>query len=91
MKSMDWRHTFSPVKKNFKSAHSAGKIMLILFWDTNGPVLEPYQEKGETVNNVRYSAMLEGKLKFQFAVVVAGFYSEASFFSMRVRDNTLLL
>jgi hypothetical protein len=29
----------------------------------NGPVLELYQEKGETVNSVRYSTTLEEKLK----------------------------
>jgi hypothetical protein len=29
----------------------------------NGPILEHHQEKGLTVNGVRYSAMLEEKLK----------------------------
>jgi hypothetical protein len=57
---MEWRYTSSPAKKNFKSAPSAGKIMLTLFWDMNGPILEHCQE---TVNSVRYSTMLEEKLK----------------------------
>jgi hypothetical protein len=30
----------SLVKRKFKSAPSAGKRMLTLFWDMNGPVLE---------------------------------------------------
>jgi hypothetical protein len=33
----------------------AGKLMLTLFWDMNGQILERYQEKGETVNSMRYS------------------------------------
>jgi histone-lysine N-methyltransferase SETMAR len=61
--SMEWQHTPSPAMKKFKSAPSAGKLMLTLFWDMNGPLLEHYQQKGETVNSVRYSTMLEEKLK----------------------------
>jgi hypothetical protein len=61
--SMEWRHTSSPVKKKLKLAPSAGKLMLTLFWDINGPILEHYQEKGETDNSVRYSTMLEETLK----------------------------
>jgi hypothetical protein len=37
--------------------------MLTLFWDMNGPILEHYQEKGETVNSISYSPILEEKLK----------------------------
>jgi hypothetical protein len=36
--------------------------MLKFFWDMNGPVLENYQENGETVNSIRYRIMLEEKL-----------------------------
>jgi hypothetical protein len=61
--SMEWRHTFSPAKKKFKSTPSARKLMLTMFWDINGPILEHYQEKGETVNSVRYSTMPAEKLK----------------------------
>jgi hypothetical protein len=50
-------------KEKFKSAPSARKLMLTLFRDINGQILEQYQEKGETVNSVRYSAILQGKLK----------------------------
>jgi histone-lysine N-methyltransferase SETMAR len=60
---MEWRHTFSPAKKKFKSAPSVGKLMLTLFWFMNGPILEHHQEKGETDNSVRYSAVLEEELK----------------------------
>jgi histone-lysine N-methyltransferase SETMAR len=50
-------------QENFKFPPSAGKLMLTLFWDMNRPILEHYQEKVETVNSVRYSTMLEEKLK----------------------------
>jgi histone-lysine N-methyltransferase SETMAR len=59
--SMEWPQTSFPAKKKFKSAPSARKLMLTLFWDTNGPSLIHYQEKGETVNSVRYRTMLEEK------------------------------
>jgi hypothetical protein len=59
---MEWR-IFSPAKKKFKSAPSAEKCMLTLFWDMNGPTLEHCQERGDTVNSVRYSIMVEEKLK----------------------------
>jgi histone-lysine N-methyltransferase SETMAR len=37
--------------------------MLILFWDSNGPILEQYMGYGQTVNSERYSAKLTDKLK----------------------------
>jgi hypothetical protein len=37
--------------------------MLTLFWDMNGPILKHCQEKGETINSVRYSTMLEKKVE----------------------------
>jgi hypothetical protein len=40
---------------------SAGKRMLTLFWNMTGPILEHYHEKGETINSVSYSTMLEEK------------------------------
>jgi hypothetical protein len=56
-------HILSCQEKVFKSAPSAGKLMLTLFWDMSGPILEHHQEKGETINSVRYGAMLEKKLE----------------------------
>jgi hypothetical protein len=32
--------TSSPAKKKFKSAPSAGKLMLTLFWDIDGSILK---------------------------------------------------
>jgi hypothetical protein len=32
-KSIKWPHMATPRKNKFKSAHSAGKIMVTVFWD----------------------------------------------------------
>ena len=37
--------------------------MLTMFWDSQGPVLEHYQERGTTMNSARYSEMLTDRLK----------------------------
>ena len=42
---------------------SAGKLMLTVFWDSQGSVLEHYQERGTTINSVRYIEMLACRLK----------------------------
>lgn len=61
--SMEWKHPRSPVRKKFKSQPSAGKLMLTIFWDSKGPLLEHYLEKGSTVTSARYSEMLTKDLK----------------------------
>jgi histone-lysine N-methyltransferase SETMAR len=60
---MEWKHPQSPTKKKFKSQPSAGKLMLTVFWDSQGPVLKHYLERGSTINSVRYSEMLIDRLK----------------------------
>ena len=37
--------------------------MLTVFWDSQGPVLEHYQERGTTINSARYSEMLTDRPK----------------------------
>ena len=37
--------------------------MLTVFWDSQGPVLEHYQERGTTINSSLYSEMLTDRLK----------------------------
>jgi len=41
--STEWKHPQSPIRKEFKSQPSAGKLMLTVFWAAQGPVLEHYQ------------------------------------------------
>ena len=59
--SMQWKHTSS--SKKFKSQPSAGKLMLTVFWDSQGPLLEHYMEKGVTVTSVNYCNMLRNELR----------------------------
>ena len=61
--SMQWKHTSSPSSKKFKSQPSAGKLMLMVFWDSQGPILEHYMEKGVTVTSVNYCNMLRNELR----------------------------
>ena len=61
--SMEWKHPGSPVTKKFKSQPSVGKVLLKIFWDSQGVILEHYVERGATVNNVRCSEMLSNELK----------------------------
>jgi len=60
---MQWKHPSSPDNKKFKTQASAGKVMLTIFWDVNGPILVHFQEKGQTVTSARYSDMLVNELK----------------------------
>ena len=59
---MEWKHPASPAKK-FKTQPSAGKVMLTVFWNSKGPILEDYLEKGRTINSARYSDLLANNLK----------------------------
>jgi len=52
--SMQWKHPSSPTAKKFKMQPSAGKLMLTIFWDSQGPILETYQERGTTVTRATY-------------------------------------
>ena len=61
--SMQWKYQSSPANKKFKTQASAGKVMLIIFWDVNGPLLMHFQQKGQTVTSVRYSDKQVNKLK----------------------------
>lgn len=61
-RSMEWRHSYSPRKKKFKSQPSAGKVMATVFWDYQGVILVDFMPKGTTINSDAYIATLN-KLK----------------------------
>jgi len=44
--SKEWRHTSSPKPKKFCTQPSGGKVMLTLFWDERGVILEHYMPRG---------------------------------------------
>ena len=61
--SIEWKHPQSPIRKKFKSQPSPVKLKLTVFGDSQGPVLEHYQERGSTINSAGYSEMLIERLK----------------------------
>lgn len=63
--SMEWRHVDSPQKKKFKTVPSAGKVMITVFWDSEGPILIDVMPKGGTINSESYVKTLD-KLKQRF-------------------------
>jgi hypothetical protein len=67
--SVGWKHNLSPMTKKFRSVPSAGKMILTLFWDFNGPIL---QDHGQMVSSAWYYAMLEEVLKTAIRIQCAG-------------------
>ena len=61
--SIEWKHPQLPCNKKFKTEPSAEKLMVTVFWNSQGPVLEQYQESGTTINSARYSEMLTDRMK----------------------------
>ena len=47
--STERKHLQSPIRKEVKSQPTAGKLLLTVFWGSQGPILEHYQEKGSTI------------------------------------------
>ena len=60
--SKEWRHTSSPKPKQFRTQPSAGKVMLTVFWDERGVILEPYMPRGNTVTSATYTDLLKNHL-----------------------------
>jgi histone-lysine N-methyltransferase SETMAR len=61
--SKEWRHPSSPKPKKFRTQPSAGKVMLTLFWDERGVILEHYMPRGNTVTRATYTELLRNHLR----------------------------
>jgi hypothetical protein len=61
--SKEWQHSTSPKPKKFRAAQSAGKLMLMLFWNCKGPILEHYMPTHCTVNSESYCDLLQNHFK----------------------------
>jgi len=61
--SKEWRHTSSPKPKKFRTQPSAGKVMLTLFWDERGVILEHYMPRGNAVTSAMYADLLKNHLR----------------------------
>jgi len=57
--SVEWKYMSFPRTKKIRSVPSAGKVMLILFWDFNGLILQHFKDHGQMVNSAWYCAMLK--------------------------------
>jgi hypothetical protein len=49
----------SPRTKKLKSMPSTGEVISMLFWDTDGPMFEYYQDHGKMVYSARCCAVLD--------------------------------
>jgi hypothetical protein len=65
--SVQRKHPSSPSTKKLKvaSTPSVGKVMLIVFWDSQGVLVAHFQKLGENVNSALYCEFL---LKLQDAI-----------------------
>jgi len=61
--SKEWCHSSSPKPKKFRTEPSAGMVMLTLFWDEKGVILEHYTPRGTTVTSASYSDLLKNHLR----------------------------
>ena len=55
-------------KKKFKATPSAGKVMIAVFWDTDGVILVDVMAIGETINSGAHIKTLQ-KLKQRYRLV----------------------
>jgi hypothetical protein len=51
---MEWKHSTSLMKTKFKRQKSAGKVLLMAFWDEEGMLHMEFLEQGATVNAKHY-------------------------------------
>jgi len=54
-----WKHSNSPPPKKFRSSLSAGKVMLLLFFDAHRMILQHWVPRGQTVNGDYYANVLK--------------------------------
>jgi hypothetical protein len=57
--SIQWKNPSSPSTKKLKVTPSAGKIMLTMFWDSQGVLLAHFHKHGENVNSVHCEVLLK--------------------------------
>jgi len=62
---MEWHHLQSPRKKKFKTSPSPRKVMITVFWDTDGVILVDVMARGETINSDVYIKTLQ-KMKQRY-------------------------
>jgi hypothetical protein len=61
--STEWHHSSSPKAKKFQMQPSIRKIMLILFWNEGGILLEPYTRWENTIMSASYYNLVKNHLQ----------------------------
>ncbi|GFR10857.1 uncharacterized protein TNCT_278171 [Trichonephila clavata] len=55
---MQWKHPNLPRLKKFKAQQSTGKVMLVVFFEMQGPLLSEFKELEVSINAQRYTYTL---------------------------------
>ena len=58
IQSKEWHKKGSRPPKKYKRRPSSGKVMLTVFWDSEGPIMVDFLQKGEKINDDYYSDKL---------------------------------
>ena len=56
MQSKQWKHPGSHPPKKLKRFHSAGKVMALIFLDSQGVIMIDYLEQGRTIKGAYMQA-----------------------------------
>ncbi|GFW56812.1 histone-lysine N-methyltransferase SETMAR [Trichonephila clavipes] len=62
--SMQWKHASSPLPKRFRAVKSAGKVLLTVFFDVQGPLLAEFLERRKIINSDVYCKKLRRLRRF---------------------------
>jgi hypothetical protein len=82
---VQWKLASSPSTKKFKVTPYTGKVMLNMFWDSQGILLAHFQKYGENVNSASYCEVLL-KLEMQFAENIQANWRDGYCFIMTIPD-----
>ena len=58
MQSKQWKHPGSHLPKKFKRVHSAGKMFVSIFWDSQGEIMIDYLQQGRMIDGAYYAGEL---------------------------------
>ncbi|UYV64708.1 hypothetical protein LAZ67_3001722 [Cordylochernes scorpioides] len=61
--SMEWKRGDSPRQKKIRSQRSAGKVLLTIFWDVDGPICLDFLSSRQCMNSDLYCDILVNNLK----------------------------
>ncbi|XP_046562536.1 histone-lysine N-methyltransferase SETMAR-like [Haliotis rubra] len=60
---MEWKHAKSPPTKKFKSSRLTRKVMVIIFWNSQGIIHIDYLPRGTTMNEEYHGIIVRQSIK----------------------------